>query len=375
MSNSVRLLTLLTAVLLLSCGSLWADEIEWIEDFDQAKKLAAEQGKDLLVDFTGSDWCGWCIRLDKEVFSHDVFKEKAPEKFVLVKLDYPRDKSKMTEDIIKQNEVLAKEYPFPGYPTIYLMDPQGRPYAQTGYQEGGPEKYIEDLDRLVTFKTKRDAALAKRRGTTTMVDGERQRVQPEGLELAKILDEALTAVKPDKTEGALGLKIFQKVYADEIAQIIELDAKNEAGLKVKYDLVMPLPRGQKIEGIWYDALSYDFARELAKKENKLTIIEFTGSDWCPPCIALEKNVFAKEEFHKWAAQNKAVLVRVEYLKKTGYGPGLKEKVDEIRTDFEIKSWPTICILDPEGNELYKNYTFPRGVEGFIEWADEHITKR
>jgi len=368
----------------------------WIEEFEVAKAKARYHKRDLLAVFTGSDRDGQCLKLDKEVFGQDGFKAQAPEKFVLVKLDYPHDKSKLTEAIIKQNENLAEEYPFSGYPTVYLMDAQGRPYAQTGYQEGGPEFYVKDLARMQEFKVKRDAALAQTRGRTVMVDGERQRVRPEGLELAKILDEALSAVTPAKTEGALGQRIFRKAYAAEIARIIALDANNEAGLKAKYEapqpaaevkadvkveekeepaMVMALPKGQKIDGIWYDAVSYDYAREIAKKENKLTFIEFTGSDWCPPCIALEKNVFSQDEFHQWAAANKAVLVRVEYLKSTAYGPGLKEKVDEMRNEFAIRSWPTICILDPEGQVLYKNYTFPRGVEKFIAWADGEITKR
>jgi len=539
MSNPSKFLTLLTSVLLLSCGPLWAaDEIEWIEDFDQAKKLAAEQGKDLLIDFTGSDWCPWCWRLTEEVFDMEIFKKEAPQdyifvkldfprkpetiqdpkikaqneklrtlyqekyqfggyptiyladadgtpfaktgyqaggpekylasletlkaarpmedpgatwiedfevakakasyhkkdllvdftgsdwcqwcwrlseevfdlekfqtdapkNFVLVKLDYPRKEETKQDPAIKaQNEKLITEYPIGGYPTVYLMDAQGRPYAQTGYQRGGPEAYVKDLARMQEFKVKRDAALAKRRGSTVMVDGERQRVRPEGLELAKILDEALSAVAPAETRGALGKKILNKAYAAEIAQVIELVTDSLADLKAKYEMpkpkadvkaevkadakaeekekpaiVMALPKGQKIEGIWYDAVSYDYAREIAKKEKKLTFIEFTGSDWCPPCIALEKNVFSKEEFHKWAAKNSAVLVRIEYLRSTEYGPGLKEKVDEIRTDFGIRAWPTICILDPEGQELYKASGFPRGVEKFIEWADAEIAKR
>ena len=111
----------------------------WSHDFEAAKKQAAEQKKDLLVDFTGSDWCGWCIKLNEEVFSHDPFKTGVADKFVLVEIDFPRDKSKLSDETQKQNAMLQKQFSIQGFPTILLMDAAGLPYAQTGYQAGGPK--------------------------------------------------------------------------------------------------------------------------------------------------------------------------------------------------------------------------------------------
>ena len=65
----------------------------WVADFDVAVKQAREQGKHLLVDFTGSDWCGWCIKLHDEVFAKEAFLKAAQEKYVLVALDFPRDQA------------------------------------------------------------------------------------------------------------------------------------------------------------------------------------------------------------------------------------------------------------------------------------------
>lgn len=130
-----------------------ADEGElWIQDFEQAKKLASAQGKDILIDFTGSDWCGWCIKLDEEVFAKQAFIDVIPKKFVLLKLDFPRDQSLVTPEIKAQNAKLQKEFGVKGYPTIFLTDATGKQYAQTGYQAGGPEKYIEHLDELQNSK-------------------------------------------------------------------------------------------------------------------------------------------------------------------------------------------------------------------------------
>ncbi len=132
----------------------------WMSDFEAAKKKAADENKSLLVDFTGSDWCGWCIRLRKEVFEHDTFADGVADKFVLVELDYPRDKSNLSEELIAQNNELKEEYSIRGYPTIYLMDAEGVPYAKTGYQEGGPETYVASLDEMLKLKTARDDAFA-----------------------------------------------------------------------------------------------------------------------------------------------------------------------------------------------------------------------
>jgi thioredoxin-related protein len=141
--KTIRLLTTLCAALVATPAGLLAAEAPWTADFAAAKKEAAASDKDLLIDFTGSDWCGWCIKLTKEVFSHDEFKEGVKDKFVLVELDFPQDKSKLPEETQKQNEKLGAEYAVQGYPTILLTDAEGRPYAATGYQKGGPEAYLK----------------------------------------------------------------------------------------------------------------------------------------------------------------------------------------------------------------------------------------
>ena len=123
---------LLSAAVASVLPAVAADESEsgsWMIDFEAAKKKAADEKKDLLMDFTGSDWCGWCIRLKKEVFDQDAFKQKVGDHFILVELDYPRDKSKLAPETIAQNEMLGEKYAIEGYPTIILADSAGRPSA------------------------------------------------------------------------------------------------------------------------------------------------------------------------------------------------------------------------------------------------------
>ena len=199
--------TILASLLLALTVSLsTAAGDEWMTDFEAAKQKAAAENKDLLVNFTGSDWCSWCIKLVDEVFKHDAFKKCVADNFVLVELDFPQDKSKLDESTQKQNEMLQEKYSIQGFPTILLLDDQGRPYAQTGYQAGGPEKYLVHLDKLLAIKTKRDEALMAAE-------------KLEGPAKAKSLVEALKLLP----EGQLNH------YSKITQQIAALDPSDESG--------------------------------------------------------------------------------------------------------------------------------------------------
>jgi thioredoxin-related protein len=195
-------------------STAYAAEGLWTEDFAAAQAKAEKEGKDLLVDFTGSDWCKFCIMLKEEVFDQQGFKDAAPKNFVLVELDYPQQKEQ-PEAIKKQNDELREKYEIGGYPTVLLMNAKGEVYAKTGYQDGGPEKYLTHLNGLREGKKKYDANLAKAKTAS-------------GVEKAKLLDEALTTLDPDVEMAA---------SAELVKQIIEADKDNAAGLKKKYEAV------------------------------------------------------------------------------------------------------------------------------------------
>lgn len=122
---------------------------EWLTDFAAAQKLAAEKKLPILVDFSGSDWCGWCIRLDREVFSEKAFKDFAKDNLVLFLADFPRSKPQ-SDALKKQNEMLSNKYGIQGFPTVLLLDANGRVLHQTGYRPGGAVKYIQHLKDLLS---------------------------------------------------------------------------------------------------------------------------------------------------------------------------------------------------------------------------------
>ena len=119
----------------------------WLTSYDQAQKEAQSKRKLLLMDFTGSDWCGWCIMLDKEVFSKPEFKEYASKNLVLLELDFPRMK-KMPPETVAQNEKLAMKYGIQGFPTVVVFDSDGKPLGALGYEQGGPQVFIAHLEKM-----------------------------------------------------------------------------------------------------------------------------------------------------------------------------------------------------------------------------------
>jgi len=120
----------------------------WTDNMDQALETAKAQNRFMLLNFTGSDWCGWCIKLDKEVFSKNDFKKYAQEKLVLVTVDFPM-KKKPSSKVQKQNNELKSKYSIGGYPTIIILDPNGEKIGQTGYKAGGAESYVSHLEEII----------------------------------------------------------------------------------------------------------------------------------------------------------------------------------------------------------------------------------
>ncbi len=124
------------------------DTFKWETDLEVAKKRAKDEHKEILADFTGSDWCGWCIKLKKEVFDQTEFQEYAKKHLVMLELDFPHQKQLPAKEK-EQNEKLSEEFKVEGFPTVLLMNAKGKEINRTGYQDGGPAKYVEHLKELL----------------------------------------------------------------------------------------------------------------------------------------------------------------------------------------------------------------------------------
>jgi thioredoxin-related protein len=188
----------------------------WLTDFAAAKTKAKAEKKLLLVDFTGTDWCPFCIVLRKTVFDKEPFKTEAPKQFVLVELDFPHEK-KLPAEVKAQNDKLARQYRITGFPTVLLMDAEGQVLAQTGYRPGGPEKYVDNLARLL--KLHDDVAQMQTELAKT-----------EGLDRARLLDRLI--------EAATELGTDARKVQEWSNEVVALDPENKTGLKAKYDVTM-----------------------------------------------------------------------------------------------------------------------------------------
>ncbi len=138
----------LTAALLTTWLAFTAQaaELKWGTDLPAAQAQAKKENKLVLMDFTGSDWCGWCIKLNKEVFNTPEFAAYAKDNLVLVELDFPSKKPQAAA-LKKTNEALKNQYGADGFPTIIVLNGEGKQvWKQVGYMAGGPKAWIAKLD-------------------------------------------------------------------------------------------------------------------------------------------------------------------------------------------------------------------------------------
>ena len=142
-----KLRSLLCVTCLGLASGLFASE-GWMTDFEAAQAKAKAENKPMLLDFTGSDWCGWCIKLDEEVFSQTAFSQYAAAELVLVEIDFPR-RTDQPAKLKAQNEALAQKYGIRGFPTILVLSPEGELIEKTGYRRGGPQAYVAHIKEIL----------------------------------------------------------------------------------------------------------------------------------------------------------------------------------------------------------------------------------
>lgn len=124
-----------------------AGGLAWTSEYSAALERAKAEKRNVFLFFTGSDWCSWCQKLDREILSTADFSKFAQEKLVLVKLDFPHQIAQ-SEEVKTRNLELARKYHVQGYPTVVVLDPSGKAVRRLGYQEGGPAPFLKALESL-----------------------------------------------------------------------------------------------------------------------------------------------------------------------------------------------------------------------------------
>lgn len=149
---------LLTLLFILGSYAVEAQELVWNNNLKNSIEISNKTKKPLLLFFTGSDWCGWCIRLQTEVFKTPDFKKWANENVVLVELDFPR-RTVLAPEITEQNNQLQQFFAVQGYPTVWFVNAtlnDGKinmdKLGNTGYLAGGPKVWLETANGILKKK-------------------------------------------------------------------------------------------------------------------------------------------------------------------------------------------------------------------------------
>ena len=146
--------------LLLIVGSIavQAQELKWETNLDKAAAVSMKTKKPLFLFFTGSDWCGWCMRLQKEVLNTPEFAAWAKDNVILVEVDFPR-RSPQLPETQKQNNELQQIFQVQGYPTVWFSTPTKKDgkinldkIGSIGYVAGGPSKWLEGANQIIAVK-------------------------------------------------------------------------------------------------------------------------------------------------------------------------------------------------------------------------------
>ena len=147
-----KLISTLVIVLSITLSSNAQQSGKWYTSLEEAAKVSMTTGKPIMANLTGSDWCGWCKRLKKEVFDKTEFKDWANENIVLLEVDFPR-RVEQSDEVKIQNRELQQMFQVAGYPTIHLFNVvnkdgqlQINPLEKSGYVAGGPKPFIESLN-------------------------------------------------------------------------------------------------------------------------------------------------------------------------------------------------------------------------------------
>lgn len=138
-------------LLLISLMMVFTGNVTWLGDFNTAKTEAAEKHKLILINFSGSDWCGPCIRLRKEILESSTFENYAADHLILVRADFPRQKkNQLSKEQIKLNEALADKYNAEGkFPFTLLVDETGKVIKTwDGFPNETPDQFVADISAV-----------------------------------------------------------------------------------------------------------------------------------------------------------------------------------------------------------------------------------
>jgi len=305
MSNIKTVILLVMIKISLSVVSVFAIGEGWGHDLEGAKKEAASAGKDILIEFTGSDWCPPCMALAETITGKESFIRDASEDFVLVALDYPR-KTEQEAALKARNGKLAQEYKIQGFPTLLLCDAGGRPYAKSGFQKGSPATYLALLGELKKFKTKRDIGMKKADSLN-------------GLAKAQALHDVWQGLPP---------QVAALYYQDLRGEIMALDTEDVTGMKKEEETVKKIQSFmQEVGAQMKEEMSTEEAATLAKR-----VDEFLKTDGLSKSHQQQMSMVKVEGFYR-AKQKAAALSALDAAVAIDPDSKISQQVPTLKADL------------------------------------------
>lgn len=202
---------------------------KWTMDLDAATKLAAKTQLPILIDFSGSDWCGWCKLMDKNVFAKQEWQDYAKTSMIMVLIDSPKDKSIVPEEYVERNEKLKEEYGVEGFPTFILLDSDGETeLTRLGAgKDKTPAKFIQEITIASRYRS-----AEVERYTKTLKDNKKA----EYLNLVRGItakNDTIKAKKQQITEAYENIKSAQTQIAELKLKAAEFRAAGMGADKLK----------------------------------------------------------------------------------------------------------------------------------------------
>ncbi len=195
-----------------------AETGKWTMDYEAARKVAKEKKLPLFLNFTGSDWCGWCKLMDRHVFSQSEWQDYAKQNLVLVTLDFPRNKSLVPAQYVERNYHLQNQFGVEGYPTFIILDEDGETVlGRLGASRNPtPEQFIAEVENLIRF---RDSELARKEATLSGADLVNYRATVKKLKATESDLQAWLDTNPQRTEENV------QIYRNYLQKIEEMKQK------------------------------------------------------------------------------------------------------------------------------------------------------
>ncbi len=373
----------------------------WLTSHEEAAKQARKDGKLIMADFTGSDWCGWCVKLKKEVFDTPEFAEWAGRNVVLLELDFPKTKQ-LPEETARQNRGLATKYKVQGFPTILFLDADGNVAGQTGYVRGGAAAWIKEaqgiIDAFAGIKPEAGLVLALQRarqtGAPALVllggaDVKDEELKPfyRSPELAALVEAGVVLARARTAAGDGTTADDARAATDLAARAGIKDAGlhcllvDSTGQKVLHDatgkpeaatLIPALCKAMPAiayGGEWLE--SYPKAMIVAAQQNRPMLLDFTGSDWCGWCIKLDKEVLSTPEFAAYAKE-KLVLVKLDFPRSRKLPDNVVRQNKALMTRHGVSGFPTLIVADASGKALGTLGYMEGGPKAFLAKLGEFV---